>query len=59
MSKEDWIILRLMRNTLRKGGSDARAWRDLHETALYLLKKYGWEQFDAAVTALEIEEGLK
>lgn len=59
MSKEDWIILRLMRNTLRKGGSDARTWRDLHETALYLLKKYGWGQFDAAVTALEIEEGLK
>ena len=55
VSKEDWIILRLLRH-MGKTSIPSRALRDSTEVANYWVNKYGWKTFDAAVGAIERDE---
>lgn len=56
LSKEDWIILRLMREMMRSESAGKFALRpDVRNTTNYLLAKYTSKQFNHALRALEKE----
>lgn len=58
MSKEDWIIIRLLFSLLRTGTLKPDMWwRDANKSVAYLMDKYGMETVFAAIDAIEQEKG--
>lgn len=55
ISKEDWIIIRLIRAKGRGGVVGDLSVRDVHAAAYYLFKKYGWEMINTATAILDAE----
>ena len=59
MSKEDWIITRLLFSLIRTGTRMPDMWwRDANKTIAYLTDKYGMETVFAAIEAIRREKGL-
>jgi len=59
MSKEDWIILRLLKMALFHSGMTLNKFGvqpDVVKSILYLRKKYGSEKFYAAIDELNNKE---
>ncbi len=55
ITKEDWIIIRLLRSRMRAGEINSADVIDVHQSVYYLFKKYGWEVMDAAADVLDAE----
>jgi hypothetical protein len=53
MTKEDWIILRLLRASCR---TQAQTNPDYVRSVLYLLKKYGFKGLDKHIAQLHEED---
>lgn len=59
MSKEDWIIMRLLFALLRCNNKPDLWMNDVHKSIVHLMKKDEGRSFFAALSALEQEKGLK
>jgi hypothetical protein len=56
MKKKDWIILRLIRTSVKNNAYVALRSRDVAESTLYLLRKYGQKYLFDCIGQLEEEE---
>ena len=58
MKKKDWMLLRVLRIAIRQAPIQARYCRDIAETTVYLLNKYGKKELNRCIDALANEERI-